>query len=62
MDVMTLLNQIEADFYHRLDQKTGWGKEEVKKQFNEAVKNVLLLTYSKVMKDAREHKIEEDDT
>ena len=51
MDVMTLLNQIEADFFYRINQKTGWGKEEVKKQFNEAVKNVLLLTYSKVMKD-----------
>jgi len=52
MDVMTLLSQIEADFFYRINQKTGWGKEEVKKQFNEAVKNVLLLTYSKVMKDS----------
>lgn len=54
MDLMTLLQRVEADFFGRLNKKTGWGKEEVKKEFNEAIKNVLILTYSSVMRDAGE--------
>ena len=52
MDIVTLLDRIEKNFFYQLDKKTGWGKEEVKKAFSEAVKNVMILTYSQVMKDA----------
>lgn len=54
MDLQSILARIEANFFDRLNKKTGWGKEEVKKMFNEAIKDVLILTYSRVMLDANE--------
>lgn len=54
MDLQQILERIEANFFARINKKTGWGKEEIKKQFNEAIKDVLVLTYSRVMKDAKE--------
>ena len=54
MDLQAILARIEANFFDRLNKKTSWGKEEVKKAFNEAIKDVLILTYSRVMKDAKE--------
>lgn len=56
MDLQMILSQIEANFFFRLNKKTGWGKEEVKREFNETIKEVLILTYSRVMKDAKEEK------
>ncbi len=56
MDLQAILLHIEEDFFSRLNKKTGWGKEEVKREFNEAIKNVLILTYSRVMKDTKEAK------
>jgi hypothetical protein len=47
-----MLERIEKEFFRSLDKKTGWGKEEVKREFSKAVTNILLLTYSKVMKEA----------
>jgi len=54
MDLQLFLSRIEADFFARLDKKTGWGKEEVKREFNEAIKTTLILTYSRIQKDAKE--------
>jgi hypothetical protein len=58
MDLMTMLGKIESDFFSRLDKKTGWGRDEIKKEFSEAIKNVLVTTYNRVMKDVS--KIGED--
>lgn len=52
MDLKSMLERIEKEFFRSLDKKTGWGKEEVKREFSKAVTNILLLTYSKVMKEA----------
>lgn len=54
MDLKTLLEKLEKEFFRSLDKKTGWGKEEIKKEFNKAVTNVLILTYSKIKKDVGE--------
>lgn len=54
MDLMTFLTKLEADFFGRLDRKTGWGKNEVKKEFNEALRNTLVTTYTRVVIDAKE--------
>lgn len=54
MDMMTFLNKLEVDFFSRLDKKTGWGKNEVKREFNEAIKNTLVLTYTRIKIDAGE--------
>jgi hypothetical protein len=60
MDMMTLLNRIEKNFFKRIEGKSKqsvadisvWKTEEIKKEFNEAIKEVLVLTYSRVMRDA----------
>ena len=56
MDLQMLLGQLEADFFHRLDSRKEMVPllSEVKKDFNEAIKNVLVLSYARIMKDANE--------
>lgn len=56
MDLQLLLEKLEADFFHRLEKHNAWGKSEIKLEFNNAVRNVLVTTYSRVMKDAKEAK------
>ena len=52
MDIVTLLDRIEKEFFHRLERKTGWGKLEIQHEYSEAIKNVMITTYSVVIKDA----------
>jgi len=52
MDLMTFLGRLEAEFFRRLDRKTGWGKKEVKAEFTESIKNVLITTYTRIKVDA----------
>lgn len=59
MDLQAILEKVEADFFRRLEKNAYWGKTEIKAEFNNAVRNVLVTTYSRVMKDAKEEK---DDT
>jgi hypothetical protein len=56
MDLQLFLGRLETDFFSRIDKKTGWGKIEIKREFNEAIKNTLILTYSRIQKDAEELK------
>ena len=56
MDLRTVLGRIEADFFHRLEKNAYWSKDEVKTEFNDAVRNVLVTTYGRVVKDAKEAK------
>ncbi len=56
MDLNAILGRIEVNFFRRLKVKPWWSIPEVKKEFNEAVKDVLILTYSRVLKDAKEVK------
>ena len=56
MDLRMILSRIEANFFDRLNKNAYWGEEEVKREFNDAVKDILILTYSRVMKDAKEAK------
>jgi hypothetical protein len=52
MDIVTLLDRIEKEFFRRLEKKTGWGKLEIQREYSEAIKNVMITTYAVVMKDA----------
>jgi hypothetical protein len=58
MDIVTLLNRIEKNFFYQLDEQgahSGLSLVEVrivKKMFSEAIKNVMITTYAVVMKDA----------
>jgi len=41
-EIAKLLKEIEEEFFSSLDQKTGWGKEEVKRAYKDAVLEVLM--------------------
>lgn len=56
MDLNAILDRIEINFFRRLKAKPWWSIPEIKKEFNEAVKDVLILTYSRVLSDAKEAK------
>ena len=56
MDLQTVLAKIELDFFNRLEKNAYWSKEEVKKELNDAIENVLVLSYARIMKDAKEIK------
>jgi len=62
MDLISFLRRFEADFFHHLGRQVGWTKEELRYEFSEALKNTLILTHSRVMKDAKQERMEEDDT
>jgi len=34
--------RFRVEFWARLERKTGWGKEEIKREFNEALVHVSL--------------------
>jgi len=53
MDLPAILARIEVNFFDRMKKKPWWSIPEIKKEFNEAIKDVLILTYSRVMKDAK---------
>ena len=42
MKISEFIEEFEREFFARLNQKTGWGKEEVKREFKE-VKGVIAL-------------------
>ena len=42
MNTKGLINQVKEVFFGRLERKTGWGKEEVKRQFEQALSDVLM--------------------
>jgi len=35
------IGQIRATFFHQLEAKTGWGRDEIKNLFDTAVKNAV---------------------
>ena len=37
-----LIELIREEFYNRLERKTGWGKEELKREFEQAVSQAAL--------------------
>lgn len=37
-------NDLQENFFKRLEKKTGWGKEEVKKEYIEAKSEVTMKT------------------
>lgn len=53
MDLQAILGKVEADFHSRLSKKVLWRVPEIKKEFNDAIENVLIITYNRVIKDAR---------
>jgi len=54
MDMQLFLCKLEADFFARIDKNNAWGKLEIKREFNEAIKNTLILTYNRIQKDVKE--------
>ena len=42
MKISVYRQRLRDVFHERLDRKTGWGKEEVKREFNEASEQVIL--------------------
>ena len=42
MKISAYRQQLRDAFFERLDRKTGWGKEEVKKEFEQAGEEVIL--------------------
>ena len=47
MKLSTYVQLLRDTFFERLERKTGWGKEEVKKEFNEATEAILMDMLSK---------------
>lgn len=42
MKISEYRQRLRDTFFQRIERKTGWGKEEVKKEFNEASEQVTL--------------------
>lgn len=42
MKIAEYRQRLRDMFYQRLERKTGWGKEEVKREFEEAGEQVVL--------------------
>ena len=42
MKISIYKQRLRDTFYKRLERKTGWGEEEVKKEFEEASEEVVL--------------------
>ena len=42
MKISDYRQHLRDEFYKRLERKTGWGKEEVKKEFEQAGEAVIL--------------------
>jgi len=42
MEIDDVIRRIEKEFFERLDEKTGWGKEEIKKMYVQVERDVLI--------------------
>ena len=42
MKILEYRQRLRDSFFERLERKTGWGKEEVKKEFEQAGEEVIL--------------------
>lgn len=42
MRISDYRQKLRDEFYKRLERKTGWGKEEIKKEFEQAGETVIL--------------------
>ena len=42
-----LINLLRKEFFERLETKTGWGKEQIKKEFEQSVNDVVLSLLDK---------------
>lgn len=62
MDIIELFSRLEREFFSRLGRKNRWVTKEVRVEFSEAIKNTLITTHSRIMKDAEKARIEEDDS
>lgn len=51
MKTSDLLKKIEETFHQKLEDKTGWGRNEIKQAYQSAVNEVLLEISDKVIKD-----------
>ena len=54
MDLYTLLDRLEKEFFYRLKRKKNWEAAEIEHEFNEATKNILVVTVNRIAKDAKE--------
>ena len=37
-----IIDAIRQEFFERIERKTGWGKEELKKEFEQAIADALM--------------------
>lgn len=51
MKTSELLKKIEQAFGEKLEEKTGWGRNEVKSIYQSVVNEVLIQIADKVIKD-----------
>lgn len=42
MKTSEVLQALRDSFFERLEKHTGWGKEQVKKEYNESVEEILF--------------------
>jgi len=49
MKISEFMEEFEREFFARLNQKTGWGKEEVKKEFRETKAAIALKSIEKLL-------------
>ena len=50
MRLIDYKQRLRDAFYERLERKTGWGKEEVKREFEQAGEQVILEAIEEVDK------------
>lgn len=51
MNESQMTELLRKEFFARLDQKTGWGKNQVKKEFEQSVNKVLFKTVKETDRD-----------
>ena len=46
-DAKELIDSLRDNFFNRLKAKTGWGKEEIKMQFERAISDTFIASWDK---------------
>jgi hypothetical protein len=46
-NIKDILDDLRIHFYNRLNRKTGWGKEELKLEFEKAISDTMIQAWDR---------------